>query len=177
MSRRPGLRPYPGPRRRPAFRPYSRRGAPELKPALFWAAAFVLLGGGYGVLAPVVDDYRSSLRRMSSACFVEHVVDGDTVDLRCLDRGVLRARIVGYDSPELTSPACLTEGEAAGRARGALEGWVASAWRTEVAVLGRDRYGRSLVDMRLDGQRVAARMVEAGHGRRYFGRARGGWCG
>jgi endonuclease YncB( thermonuclease family) len=58
-----------------------------------------------------------------------------------------------------------------------LETLVARAARTEVAFLGRDRYHRALVDMRLDGARVAAGMVEAGHGRRYFGRLRGGWCG
>ena len=45
-----------------------------------------------------------------------------------------------------------------------------------MALLGHDRYGRMLVDMRLSGQRVAQGMVDAGLGRRYFGHLRGGWC-
>jgi micrococcal nuclease len=177
VRRWPRVRPYPAPRRRRApFRPYPRRASGELKPALFWAAAFVVLGGGYGVLAPVVDDTRSSLRPMAATCRIASVLDGDTVELACADRGALRARIVGYDSPELFSPRCRAEAEAADRARRALQGFVDRTWRVEVAFLGQDRYDRELVDMRLDGVRVAPAMVEAGYGRRYFGAARGGWC-
>jgi endonuclease YncB( thermonuclease family) len=105
------------------------------------------------------------------------VLDGDTVELVCPGQRWMRARIVGYDSPELRSPGCEAERAAAVAATRALGAWVRRATRVEVAVLGRDRYGRRLVDMRLDGRRVAQGMVEAGHGRRYFGRLRGGWCG
>jgi endonuclease YncB( thermonuclease family) len=147
-----------------------------LRDATIWAVALAVVAGGYGVAAPVVDDWRSGLRAMSGDCRVAHVVDGDTVDLRCQEAGTMRARIVGYDSPELYSPRCERERAAAERARQALASRVRHATGTEVAFLGHDRYGRALVDMRLSGQRVARGMVESGNGRRYFGSLRGGWC-
>ena len=113
---------------------------------------------------------------MTRDCRVSGVVDGDTVNLFCTGRGTVRARIVGYDTPELFSPRCAAEAEAALRAKQALAVWAWHATSTEVAFLGRDRYGRELVDMRLSGQRVAEGMVGGGYGRRYLGRLRGGWC-
>jgi endonuclease YncB( thermonuclease family) len=138
--------------------------------------AFVALSGGYALLAPAVADAVSDRRPMRVDCAVARVIDGDTVDIRCPDRGVVRARIVGYDSPELFSPGCEGERAAAEQARAALETWARHAPLTEVAFLGRDRYDRALVDMRLSGQRVAAAMVDSGNGRRYGGGLRGGWC-
>jgi endonuclease YncB( thermonuclease family) len=149
----------------------------DLRAAAFWGLAFVGLSGGYAVFAPVVDDWRSGMRSMTSECSVVRVIDGDTADLSCMGRGWVRARIVGYDSPELFSPNCAAELAAAERARNVLDNWVRHASRVEVGFLGSDRYGRTLVDMRLSGQRVATAMVETGNGRRYFGNLRGGWCG
>lgn len=151
--------------------------AGELRAAAFWALALAGLTAGYALLAPTVDDWRSGRRPMTPDCRVARVIDGDTVDLSCMGRGWARARIVGYDSPELFTPGCAAEHAAAGRARDVLDNWARHATRTEVAFLGTDRYGRALVDMRLSGQRVAAAMVETGNGRRYFGTLRGGWCG
>ncbi len=153
-----------------------RYGQAGLPAALAWVALVAALSGGYTVLAPVVDDWRSGMRAMTRDCRVSGVVDGDTVNLECVGRGTLRARIVGYDSPELFSPRCESERAAAARAKQVLATWVWYATRTEVAFLGHDRYGRTLVDMRLSGQRVATGMVESGNGRRYFGHQRSGWC-
>ena len=165
-----------GPPRRGGWRTGPAFGSGDPRAAVFWGLAFVVLAGGYAVLAPIVDDWRSSLREMTAGCRVVRVIDGDTVDLGCVDRGVVRARIVGYDSPELFSPGCDAERVAAEQARRVLDTWARHATSTEVAFLGRDRYDRQLVDMRLSGQRVAASMVETGNGRRYFGNLRGGWC-
>jgi micrococcal nuclease len=179
MRTRPRLRLHAARLRRPGRRlRWPGRGRPgaDLKASAFWGLAFAGLSGGYAVLAPVLDDWRSGLREMTASCRIEQVIDGDTVDLGCIDRGRLRARIVGYDSPELYSPACDAERAAAEQAARVLGNWVRHATRTEVAFLGRDRYGRYLVDMRLSGQRVATAMVETGNGRRYFGSFRGGWC-
>jgi endonuclease YncB( thermonuclease family) len=134
------------------------------------------LAGGFAVFAPMVDDLRSDMRVMRRDCSVVRVIDGDTVDLSCPGRGTERARITGYDAPELYSPGCEAERQAAEQARRVLETWVRNAYPLEVAYTGRDQYDRALVDMRLGGSRVAAAMVEAGHGRRYFGALRGGWC-
>ena len=127
-------------------------------------------------LAPVVDDWRSGMQAMTRDCRVARVIDGDTVDLGCVGRGKLRARIVGYDAPELFSPTCAGELRAAERARDALATAVRQATAVEVEFRGHDRYGRRLVDMRLGGRRVAAAMVASGNGRRYLGHLRQSWC-
>jgi endonuclease YncB( thermonuclease family) len=154
----------------------ARGGFPQGKAAAIWVLIFAALTGGYGVLGPAVDDARSDLRTMRSDCTVRAVTDGDTLELRCPDLGAFPARIVGYDSPELFSPACAAEAEAAEAARRALAALIRDAGALEVALLGRDRYDRRLVDLRADGERVTARMVADGHGRRYLGGLRGGWC-
>jgi endonuclease YncB( thermonuclease family) len=159
----------------PPWRRGARLGADQ-RAAVFWFLAFAVLSGGYGMLAPAVDDWRSGRRAMEGGCRVSRVIDGDTVDLGCPATGTVRARIVGYDTPELHEPGCAAERAAAERAKQVLATWVWHATSTEVAMLGHDRYGRTLVDMRLSGQRVATGMVESGLARRYFGRLRGGWC-
>ncbi len=163
---------------RPRWRPARRggTGAGQLRHALVWGAITAGLAGGFTLFAPAVDDLRSDMRAMRSDCSVVRVIDGDTVELNCPGRGTERARITGYDAPELGSPGCEAERLAAEDARRVLEAWVRTAHPLEVAFTGRDRYDRALVDMRLGGSRVAAAMVEAGHGRRYFGSLRGGWC-
>ncbi len=125
---------------------------------------------------------------MVTGCKVIRVVDGDTVELGCPDAvwpggRADAARIVGYDSPELFSPQCPAEEEAATEAKAALarllrqgEALVGGAGTLEVAFLGTDTYGRWLVDMRVGGERVSTVMVAGGHGRRYLGGLRGGWC-
>jgi endonuclease YncB( thermonuclease family) len=138
--------------------------------------AFLAVAGGRAALAPVVDDWRSARRPMTSGCRVARVLDGDTLDLFCPGRGWFRARIDGYDAPELFSPRCMAERDAAVRATRVLGTWVRMATTIEVAFLGHDPYGRTLVDMRLGGQRVARAMVATGNGRRYAGGHRGGWC-
>jgi endonuclease YncB( thermonuclease family) len=147
-----------------------------LRHALIWGAVTAGLAGGFAVFAPMVDDLRSDMREMRRDCSVVRVIDGDTLDLSCPGRGTERARITGYDAPELFSAGCDAERAAADQARRVLENWTRNAYPLEVAFTGRDRYDRALVDMRLGGSRVAAAMVEAGHGRRYFGALRGGWC-
>ena len=141
--------------------------------------AALLVGGALvvGWLAPVIDDWRSEMRPMTSGCRALRVLDGDTIDLACPGRAAVRARIVGYDAPELFSPGCPEEYAAAVRATRVLGTALRYATTVEAAFLGHDRYGRALVDMRLSGQRVARAMVESGNGRRYFGGFRRGWCG
>jgi len=143
---------------------------------VLWAGLITAVTLACGVGAPALDDWRSARRPMTPGCRVVRVLDGDTLDLFCPERGWLRARIVGYDAPELFSPRCMAERDAAVMATRVLGTWVRMATTTEVAILGRDRYGRTLVDMRLSGQRVAREMIASGQGRRYLGGLRGGWC-
>ena len=174
MRRNPRIVPFR--RRAPWLRQWRWRLGADQRAGVFWFLAFVAVSGGYAVLAPVADDWRSGMQAMTRDCRVARVVDGDTVDLGCVGRGKLRARIVGYDAPELFSPTCAGELRAAERARDALATAVRQATAVEVGFRGHDRYGRRLVDMRLGGRRVAAAMVASGNGRRYLGHLRQSWC-
>jgi endonuclease YncB( thermonuclease family) len=151
--------------------------------AALWAVILGSLVLAYGTSGPIFDDWRSDLRAMRSDCKVITVTDGDTVQLGCPDIGTSSARLAGYDSPELFSPKCPAELAAAEAAHAALArllrenaAMVDQHGGLEVALLGTDRYGRELVDMRVGGERVARRIVAEGHGRRYLGGLRGGWC-
>lgn len=140
------------------------------------AVGALALGASGAALRPSAEDLISGLRVMETSCRVVEVVDGDTVDLRCLDRPVVRARVVGYDAPELGEVArCAAEAAAGERARSALAGLARTAWTTEVQFLREDRHGRPRVDLRLNGERVARWMVAEGHARRgVFGPR--DWC-
>ena len=109
-----------------------------------------------------------------AGCRVTYVIDGDTVVLACPD-GDRHGRLIGIDTPEMSGQ-CPAETTAAQAARKALQAMVAAAEVTEVTVEGSDAYGRSLVRLRLDGRDAARAMIAAGHGRRYDGGQREGWC-
>lgn len=163
---------FPRGRGRPAPR-RSRRMSPRHRgvQALVW----LVFAAAAGLLAPVADDARSRLRTMQGGCEVARVVDGDTVHLVCDGRRAERVRLTGFDAPELFSPQCPAEKRAAEASRDALARMVEGR-PVEVAFVGTDKYRRPLVDMRVGDERVAARMVAEGHGRRYLGGLRGGWC-
>ncbi|RVT84438.1 thermonuclease family protein [Rhodobacteraceae bacterium CCMM004] len=113
--------------------------------------------------------------RAGSDCRLVRVIDGDTVDIAC-GRGIERARIVGYDTPEVFSPRCASEW-----ARGMAATWHLRSvlWRSDRLVVvrqGRDRYDRVLAQLFVDGRRIAAHMIDRGVARPYAGGRRGGWC-
>jgi endonuclease YncB( thermonuclease family) len=128
------------------------------------------------VVLPPLGDALLGLRPRVDGCRVLHVVDGDTVDFRCPGAGVVRARLTGFDTPELYGPRCAAEAAAAVAAQAYLRWTLARAGSLQVAMAGTDRYGRRLAGVHVDGDRLADRMVEGGHARRYAGGARQGWC-
>ncbi|MEL6167961.1 MAG: thermonuclease family protein [Pseudomonadota bacterium] len=108
-------------------------------------------------------------------CKLDRVVDGDTVDLSCPD-GPLRARLTGFDTPELFSPGCQRELALAREAKRATE----TLWRNADTVSlrgeGNDRYGRTLVAVRLDGIPLSSTLIAQGLARPYSGGVRRSWC-
>ncbi len=110
------------------------------------------------------------------SCRVVSVIDGDTVTLWCPGRAPERARLVGFDTPELFSPGCAWEAQQALRAKWQLRMLVWTAGDLRVVRHGQDRYDRALVALLLDGTPVARTMIEAGLARPYEGGRRAGWC-
>lgn len=115
---------------------------------------------------------------------VVDVYDGDTVRVRFYDRprpaGQLvqyRARMAGYDSPEMrppkASPSRQAEIKAAHAARDALAGRLAEIrphpWVVEIECGAFDKYGRLLVTVYAAGENLNEWMVQNGHGVPYDG--------
>jgi micrococcal nuclease len=175
--RPPGRNMAPRPKPPNWFRRFLRRIADPL----FYLRAVIVLAGLGLILLPLAADAVNAIARPVSGpngtCRILSVIDGDTVSLWCEGQGVSRARLVGFDTPEMFSPRCPKEFIAAQQATWALRWMILRAHTLRLTPLGQDRYHRRLVSLMLDGQSVARRMIKAGHARAYSGGKRGGWCG
>ena len=152
------------------LRPRRRRGwLAGLGP---WRKVLLLASLAFGIVALL----EQTGGPLTGRCRVIAVTDGDTVRAFCPGRAVGAVRLIGFDTPEVYSPRCLSEWLRGMQATGYL-GWrILAANELSLVLNGRDRYGRHLGRLRLDGRGAAAIMVEAGLARRYSGEARRSWC-
>lgn len=131
------------------------------------------------VLPLAADGVNAALRPLhgpEGSCRILSVIDGDTVLFWCPGQPAERLRLTGFDTPELFSPQCPSEYLAAEQAKWGLRAMLFAAQDTAFAPAGRDRYGRLLAAVTLDGVPLARRMIEAGLARAYDGGKRSGWC-
>lgn len=140
------------------------------------AGRAVLFAGLVLVALPPALDLGNGYLKPATGCRVVAVTDGDTVRLACPGAAAERARLIGFDAPEIFSPGCFTERAKGFAAMFALRWRLWTAARIETRGTGRDRYGRRLVTLILDGEDVAAPMVASGLARVYHGGKREGWC-
>ena len=100
------------------------------------------------------------------------VVDGDTIHL-----DGEKIRILGLDTPETNNPECLAEKLLGERATLYLERWIASAKTVEKRdEQGKDRYGRTLAKVYVDGVDVGGRLIAEGLATSWRG-TQTDWCG
>lgn len=100
------------------------------------------------------------------------VIDGDTIDVRGE-----RVRILNIDTPERGKRArCSQERVLAERASRALRSRIQAARSMELERDGRDRYGRTLARVYLDGDDVGEELIAGGYAVRW-GNGRPDWCG
>ncbi len=98
-------------------------------------------------------------------------VDGDTVT-----RAGVRYRLLGYDTPELRGR-CPAETALAQAATERLRALIAAARTVELRGNGvRDRYGRTLAALMLDGRDAGEALIREGLAREYRGGQRQPWC-
>lgn len=163
---------------RRGYRRPVRRGGWRLADPRFYLKAVIVLAAGLLVVLPWAADGLglTTGARSLEGCRVARVIDGDTLSLWCPGRGIERVRLLGFDTPELTSPGCPAEFAAALAATWHLRRLLLGAEVLSVRLGGLDRYGRRLATLGLDGQPLAQAMIAAGHARPYGGAARGGWC-
>jgi endonuclease YncB( thermonuclease family) len=118
-----------------------------------------------------------SQRLDPNSCRIVSVTDGDTVRVWCPGKGLQKARLLGFDTPETFRPRCFEE-----FAKGTLATWylrVVLLRTDELTIVrqGTDRFGRVLVKLWVDGRPLAQKMIEKGLARPYSGGQRKGWCG
>ncbi|WP_347313007.1 thermonuclease family protein [Defluviimonas sp. SAOS-178_SWC] len=81
-------------------------------PGTYLGAVIVVAAAGLIVLPTVADAFLAVARPgagVDGGCRIYRVVDGDTVRMWCPGRGETAARLTGFDTPELFSPACPSE--------------------------------------------------------------------
>ncbi len=100
------------------------------------------------------------------------VIDGDTVEFQALSY-----RLTGYDTPEVRHAECAAEKALGNRATARLQAMIDTAASMELRVeAGRDRYGRGLGSLLVDGRDVGDVLILEGLAKRYAGGQRRGWC-
>jgi endonuclease YncB( thermonuclease family) len=157
-----------------------RRPPPRLPlsdPRRWLKQVIVTAGMGLVLLPGIADAVNATLVPASrSGCRVAKVIDGDTVVLWCAGRGLQKARLKGFDAPEVFSPSCPSEWTRGIAATWHLRRLFFGAETITVAFAGEDRYGRALVSIATDAGPIAGRMIADGYGRAYDGGERKGWC-
>ena len=105
------------------------------------------------------------------------VHDGDTFRIRTPEGVSERVRVMGIDTPELGASArCPEEAAAAQAAQIVAAALLTRASDVRIVSHRRDRYGRLLGQVWVDGRDFAQILIDAGHGRPYQGGRRAGWC-
>lgn len=148
-------------------------------PVFYLRAVIVICGMALVAIPLLADGVLAVSRPMSfgeGRCRVLHVIDGDTVDIWCDATGLERARLSGFDAPELFSPKCALELIAAQRSKWALRVYLFRATDVRLQRKGLDRYDRRLVTLNLDGAPLSKSMIDGGYAKAYGGGARSGWC-
>lgn len=104
------------------------------------------------------------------------VIDGDTIEV-CNVSGPERIRIANLDAPESYRPACSKEkfaGIAAKQA--AIQFFVRPIVNLEINRHSKDRYGRSVADVSVNGKDFRQHMIVAGHGVEWKFNEKHDWC-
>lgn len=104
---------------------------------------------------------------------VPETVDGDTIRI-----GNERIRLLGFDTPEIRSARCEHERRLGLQAKARLRQLLASG-RVQIERQGlrKDRYGRTLAKVFVNGRDVGETLVSEGLARPYYGGRRETWCG
>ncbi len=136
---------------------------------LFLVAAVLLS------VPPIIDVVNGAIKGEKNLCTIALVMDGDTVKIDCPDSDISNARIMGYDTPEKNAR-CIGEFFSAIRATWALRIMLWRAHAIEIKTDGKDKYGRALIRLLVNGNDVTPAMVRTGVARIYSGGRRGSWC-
>lgn len=157
----------------------ARRKSRGWRPIEGWGPKLLLwplfIGMGWQfVLIPVVD-YANGLLKPMDGCQITRLIDGDTLGISCAGKVATRARLIGFDTPEMNAE-CWSEAFKARAATYYLRWLLLRARTIEQSSIGVDRYDRDLIRLIVDGVDVADLMIGSGLAKQYDGGLRGTWC-
>ncbi|WP_054001771.1 thermonuclease family protein [Shimia sp. SK013] len=153
-----------------AIRPRHRSFGGAVFP-IFLVLPFVIL-----IIIPISGDAINGMVKPNDGCKILSLIDGDTAKLVCPEKGWMTARFLGFDAPEFGSAGCFSERVKAFAATFYLRWELWTASRISAVPYGKDRYGRYLTELNLDGENAGEIMVTAGLARDYKGGQRMSWC-
>lgn len=165
-----------------------------MKPKLIWHAAAAYLAVKIALvlllaLVAAVAFFATNANSAEIPVRITNAIDGDTYTVQMPDGRLERVRLAGVDTPEpwpqhADCPAEVPIGEAVSEL---VRTWIRQAATTKydvpqswpIAVLvtddERDRYGRLLGDLVLDGESLSQRLLDGGHAVTWP-HERGVWC-
>ena len=138
--------------------------------AVGFAYAVLLLGA----LVKAADWIAPYENLSAEGCVLDYVYDGDTVALDCVSERQT-ARLVGFDTAETKEARCPEEAAHGAKATQRLRALATTGLPT-FSGQGRDKYGRLLVVMRVDGIDVSKPLIAEGLAVAYRGGSRINWC-
>lgn len=124
--------------------------------------------------SPVGDAVNGYAKASSQACWVATVTNGGRIAMVC-PRGFVIGSVSGYSAPRIADTACVAEFLRAVQAQFELKWVLYSAATIDVRVLGQSGR-RLLLDVRVDGDPVADRMLEFGTVRDQLSPGENPWC-
>lgn len=127
------------------------------------------------LVPPVVDFGIGQMKPTQAGCVLTRIVDGDTIKFSCPNTHSESGRILGYDTAEKNAR-CVSEYILAMRAIWVLRWAIWTAQDVEIEKHGRDRYGRHLIKLALDGVDVSDILIGSKLARPYRGGKRQSWC-
>jgi micrococcal nuclease len=135
----------------------------------FWPLSAVANGESNGVTSIVSISFSFCADRIDTNC----VVDGDTIRINGD-----KIRLVGFNTPEISEPACPAEAAKGEQAKLRLLELLNSGELSFAATADqdRDRYGRLLRQVKVDGRDVADTLISEGLAEPYRGGQKRNWC-
>jgi len=103
------------------------------------------------------------------------VIDGDTIEV-CNQERKESVRIAHLDAPESYRPACQKERILGLKAKEVAKRLFSSATKVEINPSSRDRYGRKIASVLVNGQDFATYMIDNGHAVRWTPNKKHDWC-
>lgn len=104
------------------------------------------------------------------------VIDADTIEV-CHEQEPERIRIAGLDAPESFRPACAKEKIAGIQAKqAATQFFIRPNVNLDINRQSKDRYGRSVADVSVNGIDFRQHMIAEGHGVEWKFNEKHDWC-